>query len=102
MQATTYKESGQKPQGHLQYLLEERQLRRAFWLLQFCYLSWNVSYHQFFLFDELLPGRQSVTAFELFFDFIKQLLKLPQLEQQITDYALLTQNQAGSRMNFVL
>ncbi|NMB56769.1 hypothetical protein GYA19_02420 [Candidatus Beckwithbacteria bacterium] len=49
-----------------------------------------------------LSSRQSVTAFELFFDFIKQLLKLPQLEQQITDYALLTQNQAGSRMNFVL
>lgn len=47
-------------------------------------------------------GRQSVTAFELFFDFIKQLLKLPQLEQQITEYALLTQNQAGSQMNFVL
>ena len=46
--------------------------------------------------------RQSLTTFELAFDFIKQLVQLPQLEKDMRDYALLTQNQDGSRMFFVL
>jgi hypothetical protein len=46
--------------------------------------------------------RLSLTTFELAFDFIKQLVKLPQLEREMKEYALLTQNQAGSKMNFIL
>ncbi len=46
--------------------------------------------------------RQSLTTFELAFDFIKQLVNVPQLEQNMRDYALLTQNQYGSKMFFVL
>ena len=47
-------------------------------------------------------SRQSLTTFELAFDFIKQLVRLPQLEQDMRDYVLLTKNQDGSKMFFVL
>ena len=50
----------------------------------------------------VLNCRLSLTTFELAFDFIKQLVKLPQLEREMKEYALLTQNQAGSKMNFIL
>jgi hypothetical protein len=50
----------------------------------------------------IFDGRQSLTTFELAFDFIKQLVRLPQLEQDMRDYVLLTKNQDGSKMFFVL
>lgn len=59
-------------------------------------------------FDTLLKSRVvskcrlSLTTFEHAFDFIKQLVKLPQLEREMKEYALLTQNQTGSRMDFIL
>lgn len=52
--------------------------------------------------DSSFICRQSLTTFELAFDFIKQLINIPQLEQNMRDYALLTQNQDGSKMFFVL
>lgn len=47
-------------------------------------------------------GRADITNFELYLDFIKSQQKFQEMEQQIQEYAILTQGTYGSKFDFVI
>ena len=46
--------------------------------------------------------RTNVTNFELYLDFSKSIDKLHEMEEEIKEYAILTQDDYGSRIDFVI
>lgn len=51
---------------------------------------------------DFLICRADITNFELYLDFIKSQQKFQEMEQQIQEYAILTQGTYGSKFDFVI